>query len=458
MKSLLNKSIFLLLFFCTVSVSFSQRKEIKKANEDFDKFAYIDAREIYLKVVKDGYQSAEIYKKLGDTYYWNSDYDNAAKWYSRLINEFPEGIEPEYYYRAAQSLKSVGKYDESDDLMSQFAANGGEGLLVKNFKSDPNYLNSIANESREFVLEKVSVNSNASDFGPSFYRDQIVFAASKNNSEGNKLADWNAQPFLDLYVADVDKETGELSNAQSLPGDINTPYHESTPAFTKDGATMYFTRNNFLDGKKGKDNKKTIRLKLYKATKSGEFYWTNVVELPFNSDNYSVAHPTLSKDEKRLYFSSDMPGTKGMSDLWYVDILGRDNFSEPVNLGDEINTEARESFPFISEANNLYFSSDGRAGLGGFDIFVAPLDNQGKPGAIKNIGKPANSSQDDFGFIFKESKRRGYLTSNRDGARGSIDDEIYLIKEKCEVIITGLVTDEDSGELLPGASVILLDC
>lgn len=457
MKFIFNKSIFFLLFFCIVTVSFSQRKEIKKANEDFDKFAYIDAREIYLKVVKDGYQSAEIYKKLGDTYYWNSDYDNAAKWYSKLIKEFPNDIEAEYYYRAAQSLKSLGKYNESDELMAQFAAIGGEGLMVKNFKSDPNYLNSIANASREFVLDKVSINSNASDFGPSYYKDQIVFAASKNNAEGNKVAEWNDQPFLDLYVADIDSETGELSNAQSLPGDINTEFHESTPAFTKDGSTMYFTRNNFLDGKKGKDNKKTIRLKLYKATKSGEFYWTNVVELPFNSNAYSVAHPTLSKDEKRLYFSSDMPGTKGMSDLWYVDILGNNNYGEPVNLGDNINTEARESFPYISEANNLYFSSDGRAGLGGFDIFVTPLNDQGNPGEVKNIGKPANSSQDDFGFIIKESKRRGYLTSNRDGARGSIDDEIYLIKEKCEVTITGLVTDEDSGELLPGALVVLLD-
>ncbi|HBY68583.1 MAG TPA: flagellar motor protein MotB, partial [Flavobacteriaceae bacterium] len=128
-----------------------------------------------------------------------------------------------------------------------------------------------------------------------------------------------------------------------------------------------------------------------------------------------------------------------------------------VNLGEEINTEARESFPFISEENNLYFSSDGRAGLGGFDIYVTPLSDNGKPGAVKNLGEPANSSQDDFGFIIKETKRKGYLTSNRDGARGSVDDEIYLLKEKCQITITGLVTDVESGELLPGAAVTLLD-
>ncbi len=455
MKPILNTSL-LFIFLFTVGVSFSQRKDIKKANEDFDKFAYIDAREIYLKVVNDGYKSAEIFKKLGDTYYWNSDYDNAAKWYSRLVNEYPNETEAEYYYRAAQSLKSLGKYKESDELMIQFAAQGGNGLIVRNFESDPNYLNSIAKESREFVLEKVSTNSNVSDFGPSYYGDNIVYATARASSEGGKVSEWNAQPFLDLFVANINEE-GNLSNAQALPGDINTKYHESTPTFSKDGSTMYFTRNNYLDGKKGKDRKKTIRLKLYKATKSGEFYWTDVVELPFNSDKYSVAHPTLSKDGKRLYFSSDMPGTVGMSDLWYVDILGKNKYGEPVNLGEEINTEARESFPFISEENNLYFSSDGRAGLGGFDIYVTPLNNEGKPGTVKNLGEPANSSQDDFGFIIKETKRRGYLTSNRDGARGSVDDEIYLLKEKCEITITGLVTDEESGELLPGATVMLLD-
>ncbi|PVW16335.1 OmpA family protein [Marixanthomonas spongiae] len=456
MKPISQKSIFFLVLFFTVSVSFSQRNEIKKANKDFDKFAYIDAREIYLKVIEDGYQSAEIFQKLGDTYYWNSDYDNAAKWYSRLVNEYPDQTEPEYYYRAAQSLKSLGKYKESDELMIQFAARGGNGMLIKNFENDPNYLKSIAKESREFVLEKVSINSNTSDFGPSFYGDKVVYAASKTNSEGTKVAEWNAQPFLDLYVADVD-ENGDLINAQPLPGDINTKYHESTPVFSKDGKTMYFTRNNYLDGKKGKDRNKTVRLKLYKATKSGDHFWTHVKELPFNSDNYSTAHPALSKDGKRLYFSSDMPGTVGMSDLWYVTIKENDTYGKPVNLGNSINTEARESFPFISEKNNLYFSTDGRAGLGGFDIYMTPLDSLGNPGPVKNLGEPANSNQDDFGFIIKESERIGYLTSNREGTRGSIDDEIYLFKEKCQITITGLVTDLETGELLPGATVTLLD-
>lgn len=434
----------------------SQKKDIAKANKEFDKFAYIDAREIYLKVVEDGYESAEIFKKLGDTYYFNSDYTNAAKWYDKLVNQFPDQTEAEYYYRAAQSLKSLGKYTESDALMNDYISKGGKGLVIKTYEDDPNYLKSTVFKSRDFTLDKVGINSSTSDFGASFYgKDNIVYA-STSRTDGTKVYEWTNQPFLDLFIAERDS-TGQLSNSMPLGGDINTPYHESSTAFTKDGMTVYFTRNNFLDGKKGKDKNKTIRLKLYKATKTGEYNWTNIVELPFNSKEYSVAHPALSPDGKRLYFSSDMPGTNGMSDLWYVDILGNDKYGVPVNLGPEINTEARESFPFISENNNLYFSSDGRSGLGGYDIFVTPLDKDGKPGKITNLGSPTNSAKDDFGFIINENDRIGYVTSNRGGDRGSIDDDIYLVKEICSITIQGKVFDKETKDPLPGAQVSLLD-
>ncbi len=457
MNTVLRNIFLFALLVSTAGSTFSQKREIKKADKEFDKFAYIDAREIYLKVVADGYESAQIYKKLGDTYYYNSDYSNAAKWYDKLVTKFPDQTEPEYYYRAAQSLKSLGKFDESNALLKDYVAKGGKGLVIKSYEEDPNYLKSTVFKSRDFELQKIGVNSSFSDFGPSFYmKDKLVYATSSHQTEGGQIYEWNQQPFLDLFIADMAAD-GQVSNAKPLGGDINTKYHESSTAFTKDGMTVYFTRNNFLDGKKGKDENKTIRLKLYKASKSGENSWEKIVELPFNSKNYSVAHPTLSPDEKRLYFSSDMPGTEGMSDLWYVNILGNNKYGEPVNLGPNINTQGRESFPFISEKNNLYFSSDGRSGLGGYDIFVTPLDSIGKPGEITNLGAPANSPQDDFGFIIKEDTRMGYVSSNRGGDQGSIDDDIYLVKEICTITIKGIVTDEETGEVLPGADVSLLD-
>ena len=456
MNKILRKILFLALLVLTIGNAFSQKREIQKANKEFDKFAYIDAREIYLKVVADGYESAEILKRIGDTYYFNSDYTNAAEWYERLVITFPEETEVEYYYRAAQSLKSVGKYDEANALLNEYVAKGGTGLVIKTFEEDPNYLKSTVFKSRDFQLDRVDINTAHSDFGPAFYMDDKIVYASAARTEGAKTADWNNEPFLDLFVAQRDS-TGQLSNPMPISGDVNTKFHESSAAFSKDGKTMYFTRNNYLDGKKGRDKNKTIRLKLYKATKTGEYSWTNVVELPFNSNQYSVAHPALNPEETRLYFSSDMPGTMGMSDLWYVDIFENNKYGEPVNLGAEINTIARESFPFISENNNLYFSSDGRSGLGGYDVFVAPLGKDGKPGSVTNLGSPTNSPKDDFGFIINEKSRIGYVSSNRDGDRGSVDDDIYLVREICSISITGKVFDRESGTMLPGSDVTLLD-
>lgn len=433
-----------------------QKNQLKKADKEYDKYAYIDAQQVYLQVVKDGFVSAEIYQKLGNTYYFNSEYVDAAKWYERLVTDYPEQTTSEYYYRLAQCYKSMGNYEQSDAMMARFVELGGDTNIAQNFTSNPDYLKDIAFGAKEYELSKVSVNTKNSDFGPGYFGQSVIFASASDTILDGKLKvhEWNNQPFLDLYMADI-ADSGDLENIVRLNGEVNTKYHESSAVVSKDGRTMYFTRNNYFEGKKGRDKNKSILLKIYKATLSGTTFWTNIVELPFNSDEYSVAHPALSNDGKRLYFSSDMEGTKGQSDIWYVNINEDNTYSDPVNL-EQINTEARESFPFISEANNLYFSTDGQSGLGGLDIYVSPLDTNGLPTTITNLGEPANSVKDDFGFIFQESKKMGYLSSNRDGDSGFVNDDIYLVKE-CEMLINGVVTDASTGELLPGAEVIFMD-
>lgn len=446
----INKNLILLtLVLLFTSVGFSQKDKVEKANKEFDKYAYIDAREIYLKVVEDGYTSAQIYKNLGDTYYWNSDYENAAKWYLKLIDEFPADADSNYYYRAAQSLKSFGQDETAAIFMQKYVEKGGDPKIIQ--ATTTSFMD------YEVELAKASVNTANSDFGSAFYgKNKLIYASASAVNEGDKLHAWNEQPFLDLYVADMDEE-GNLSNVAFLDGEVNTKFHESSAVVTKDGGTLYFTRNNFIDGKKGRDKNKTVRLKLYKATLSGTNYWTNIEELPFNSKEYSVAHPALSLDGKKLYFSSDMPGTTGMSDIWYVDILEDGTYGEPVNVN-LLNTEARESFPFISDRNNLYFTSDGRGGLGGFDVFVVKLGENGMPeGEIKNLGEPTNSSKDDFAFIIDEERRLGYISSNRDGEDGSVADDIYLVREGCEITIAGTIINNISGDPIGGATVTLLD-
>jgi len=454
------KSLLTLLFTCYFSVvAFSQKGNVKKANEEFDSYSYIDARKIYLKVVNDGYESAQVFKNLGDTYYFNSEYVDAVSWYNKLISKYSNEIEPIYYYRLAQSLKSTGKYQESKKMMGKFASLSANTELAKNFMRDYSELDSLIDfQSKEFEVLNVTQLLSSSDFGPTFYdKNKLVFASASGDTKGDKIHHWTGLPYLDLYVANIDDEW-KLSNPKPLEGEINTPYHESSAAFTSDGNTVYFTRNNYKNGRKRQNRQKLVSLKIYKATKDENGEWNNVEELPFNNDSYSVAHPALSPDEKRLYFSSDMKGSFGQSDIWYVDISSDGNYSNPINLGAQINTEARETFPFVSKNGNLYFSSDGHLGLGGLDIFVISLDSEGEFKEATNLKKPINSNKDDFGFIIDEDKKIGYLSSNRGGDEGSESDDIYRIWENCgEIVLQGIISNSKSGQAIYRATVQLIN-
>ena len=447
----------MLSVFLLMGGAFAQENKIKKANEEFESYDYIDARKIYLNVVKDGYESAHVFEKLGDTYYFNSEYTEANKWYGKLIDSYPDEIEPEYYFRAAQTLKSVGKYEEAKVMMEKFTTTSHNSDLAQiqmnNWESFEQLTNS---QNKKFRVTNITTEMSGSDFGPSFYGDKIVFGSSSINTEGNKIHDWNGLPYLDLFEAEIDDD-GSFKNVTHLQGDIKSPYHESSAVFTKDGHTVYFTRNNYIDGKKKRGKKRLVSLKIYKATKNDDGTWGNINELTFNDDSYSVAHPALNQEETRLYFSSNMEGTLGESDIWYVDILENNNYGQPVNLGPVINTEERETFPFISDKNRLFFSSNGHVGLGGLDIFRASHNDSEGFYAVTNLEQPINSNQDDFGFIVKEEEKIGYLSSNRDGEGGSSSDDIYLLTENCNPVIYGAITDAKTGEPLEGSMIYLMD-
>jgi outer membrane protein OmpA-like peptidoglycan-associated protein len=255
------------------------------------------------------------------------------------------------------------------------------------------------------------------------------------------------------------KSDGEMGTPEKFERKINSKFNESTPIFTQDGKTMYFTRNNYLKGKRGRDASKNTLLKIYKSTLDSEGQWGDVKELPFNSNEYSIAHPTLSVDEKTLYFASDMPGTLGQSDLFRVKINGDGTYGAPENLGPEINTEGRETFPFVSNDNELYFASDGRPGLGGLDVFVSKIEMEENLFCVQNVGEPINSSQDDFAFFINSKSRNGFFTSNREGGKGY--DDIYRFVENkkltCEQILSGIVTDLETKEILVNTKMSLFD-
>ena len=437
---------------------FSQESAVKRGDKKYDKYAYIDAIKTYERIAEKGYQSPEMLQKLGNSYYFNADLTNAAKWYGALF-ALTEDVDAEYFYRYSQSLKSIGEYEKADQMLEKFSQKSGADTRAKLFVSQKDYLEQIKKNSGRYKIENAGINSEYSDYGSAFYGEKIVFASAKDTGNFSKRKHaWTNQYFTNMYVSDLSAD-GALSAPQKFAKSLNTKFHESTPAFSKDGKTMYFTRNNFANGKKGKNADKITLLKIYKATLENE-KWTNVTELPFNSNDYSVAHPALSPDGKTLYFASDMPGTLGGSDIFKVEINADGSFGKPVNLGSKINTAGRETFPFISDENEIYFASDGHPGLGGLDVFVAKIDGNDFS-EIQNIGEPANSKQDDFSFIINSKTKVGFVSSNRDGGNGN--DDIYKFLETkpleftCQQLLTGIVTDEETGAILTNAKVTLFD-
>lgn len=429
---------------------------LKKADKEYAKYAYIDATKTYERIVEKGYKSPDLLMKIGNSYYFNSDFPNANKWYEQLF-AMTQDVDPEYYYRYAQTLKAVGQNAKADEMMNQFAAKSTDDLRAAIIKDKQNYMDEIRANSGRYKIEDAGINSAYSDYGSALSGKQLVFASSRDTGNfAKRKHKWTNQYFTGLYSAEMDQD-GNLGTPKKFAKKINTRFHEASAIFTKDGKTMYFTRNNFNNGKKGKDAGRVTLLKLYKAT-FVDSSWTNVTELPFNNDQYSVAHPSLSADEKTLYFASDMPGGHGQSDIWKVDING-ESFGTPVNLGTAINTEGKETFPFMTDENELYFSTDGHPGVGGLDIFMSRLKEDGTFTAPINVGEPANSKADDFAYLIDTKTRKGFLSSNREGGQGY--DDIYKFVETrkliCEQILSGVVTDLETGEPIPGAKVTLMD-
>jgi outer membrane protein OmpA-like peptidoglycan-associated protein/tetratricopeptide (TPR) repeat protein len=454
LKSLLASIMCLLCFTVT-----AQEGKVREATENFDQYAFVDARNLYLRVAERGFRSPEVLKKLGDAYYLTADYKQAAKWYGELLGSESDTLaaNAEYYFRYAQSLKSMKRYDLADTQMDIFNRLNGDDSRAERYVAERDYLKEIEAQSGRYTIGKVSFNSELQDFGPSYYGEDLVFSSNREVATGDYIHDWNDQPFLDLFVI-RDTETNDPT-INRLSDEINTPYHESTSVFTENGDVVYFTRNNYSKKTKLKrDEDGTTKLKLYVSEKSNDG-WSVPVELPFNSDEFSTAHPALSPEEDILYFASDRPGTKGLSDLWMVTINGDGSYGEPVNLGDRINTEGRETFPFISSDNKLFYASDGHLGLGGLDIFVSMLDAAGSIGDSYNVGKPVNSSADDFGLILNEELGTGYFASSR--ATGLGNDDIYSFERKqklltdCAQNITGITKDVKTDRILPQATVEL---
>ncbi len=428
--------LFFLLLSCSL-ISQAQSGKQKKADKLYNDFAYLEAVDVYKDLIEKDYNVSQNSKKLGDTYMMLRSPENAVHYYGDVIEE--EGISPEYYYKYAQALRGVKRYDESRDWLKKYLESGNDSDEIEKMIEKSEYKSRVS-----YKVQPSEFNSGMSDFGV-FEKDNMLYFVSARGDANvkEKTYSWNGEPFLDIYV--LDKSTGTIS---PVKGDVNSKLHDGPVVISPDGNTMYFTRNNFMDNKEGKKGKdKTNNLKLYSATKSGD-EWNNVKELPFNSNEYSVGHPSLSPDGNTLYFTSDMPGGIGGTDIYKVSI-DNNTFGTPENLGEPINTEFDETFPFMDTDGTLYFSSNGHAGLGLFDVFRVNSEN----GEVENLGEPVNSNMDDFSYYQVSDSKEGYISTNREGG----SDNIMVFNKLNPLILKGKVTDAVNDKPVENATVRLMD-
>lgn len=434
---------------------YGQKDVLTKANRNYANMSYSAAIKLYNDLIKDGYGSPELFENLGNSYYYQSNYELANISYDSLFKK-TEDVSINTYYKYVNVLRSQNKQAVADIWFQKLINKYPEANQAYRTRDvltlTPNTL-----QVESIELKNSRINSMYSDYKVSYLGDSsIVFTSSRDTRKFTSLkSPWTSESYTNLYVSDLNSDT-IASVVTKLKGKVTTSSNESSAIFSKDGKTMYFTRNNLINGKIKTDSLNNVLLKIYQATFDGK-RWVSVKELPFNSNDYSCAHPALSPNEDYLYFSSDMPGSLGGSDLYRVSILDGNTFGTPENLGNQINTLGRDTFPFITSDNLLIFSSDFRNGLGGLDLYYIDLKNNHK--RIYTFSPPINSSYDDFGLIYKVSEETGFMSSNRQENNTGSDDiyEFTGLRFPKLQDVTLMVQSDKETALIGVTEVVILD-
>ncbi len=362
--------------------------------------------------------SVEGERRLAKSYHNLNQNTLSESAYLKLTSE-TEGSIPEDLYEYAMILKNNGKTEEAGRIMDRFIALKPQDLRAKDYVANHNNLSKLSGDDGTFKINGLSMNTDAQDFGATYYKDKIVFTSTGAKPDLMKRTyNWNGKPFLNIYVSEV--ENGQLKKPVIFDKSLDGKMHDGPACFSNDGNFMAFTRNNY--DLKRKDRVVNLQI-CFSSFKEGK--WSKPEPFILNSNEYSVGHPSLSSDGNTMYFASDMPGGYGGTDLYRIKKDGKGVWGKAENLGYTINTEGDELFPFYEDNNQvLFFSSNGRFGLGGQDIFMCAL-NGDKFGKVSNAGSPLNTSSDDFAIIADKNLNKGYVSSNRVGGAG--DDDIYSV-------------------------------
>jgi outer membrane protein OmpA-like peptidoglycan-associated protein len=459
MKKGIALAIMVILSVGLFSESHAQMRRLREANKLYNKMAYYYAAEAYEDVLARGVDSLQLAPNLADCYDKIENNEKAVAWYELI--ERRAVLNSRQLLRYAMVLRQVRNYDLSLQKFMEYEARFGSTELTRTKIAEHYLLERYGVDEGRFEIRNQSgVNTNSSDIGIAFFEKGKVFVsnATRTNYLANRTYNRMGNKFYSLYTATVDDE-GNIGMAKRMRG--NTKYHDGPAIFCPVNKVVYFTRSNYIGGKKKFDPSNTMRLKLFRGEiKKGKI--VNTKELAINSDLYSTGHPAISLDGKTLFFASDRPGGFGGTDIWKVSIDSEGNTGNPINMGYTVNTSQNEMFPYIESTNNmLFFSSDGHTGLGGLDIFYGYMNEaQTTISGLTNMGVPMNSEFDDFGFLIDGELEKGYFISNRYGGNG--DDDVYSFKMLKKFVpmlsVEGLISDcADEMKMLPGATVFLKD-
>lgn len=386
---------------------------LKKAQKHFDNGEYNEAINLYSKLVNQPKYAAESNFMIGESYRLSNRIERAAPFYNAAVNSGHTDESAELYY--AYALKSQGQYNLAEEYIEKYLENAQDEELYQiatkelvNLKE----LDELARRPSYYEIRNTEeINTADAEYSPFVKDNRFYFTSTQGQG---KIYKATGSSFSDIYVSRILEDGIDGKNVKSVGEFINTyDVNEGSIAISPNGRTMIFARGN--TGKRKGTNDVNLYITTYRNNK-----WSEPRMMNINDPTAWNASPAFSRDGRALYFASNRNGGVGGTDIYSAHLNANGRWGNVKNMGNVINTPGNEMFPFVSESGILHFSSTGHPGYGGLDLFAASR-RRGKI-KVENMGKPVNSSMDDFG-LFLTSPNEGYFCSNREGGKG--DDDIY---------------------------------
>lgn len=457
-RSLQVLTMVLLLFGTEAVLAQEQPSRRSRAELLYDKLEYANAAAAYEKLVDVKKTRTEDMERLADSYRRINEYELAENWYSRVVSQPDHKQESLLHY--AEVLKKRGRYAEASKQYLVYQEKYGNAENITRYiQGADSAVVWMKSPSLHNLRNEAAINTDLSEFSLVPTSRGVIYAGEPHGLLNNKSG-MTGQSYLKVYAANRERD-GELSYPNTMEGAFNSAlYHVGPVAVNAAEDVLYVTRT--YPGKESekyradglKWRKHNLELKIYRKNGTD---WSEEDFAYNNVEEYSLGHAALSTGGSVLYYASDMPGGQGGVDIWYSELQNDGSWGAPKNAGSTINSAGDEMFPSVF-GDTLYFSSDGRVGMGGLDIYKS-IGNRSTFSTPENLRYPLNSASDDFAYVVAANSDDiiyGYLSSNRTGGRGG--DDIYSFsysKPKFIIVLEGLTRDKDTGELLPATTVTL---